>query len=211
MSYVFERALRGFGSTGWTGSIDPDTISPTDRPALCGGAKTTQAALKDLGYYTGAIDGIFGSGSIRAMALFNQANGLPAVSWPTPAWCAQLAKVYHARFDAPPPVLDQPVDPGQPQPIPGGSAVPVPIPPQPQPVDQGQPADPNAPVTPAEDPDTIWGLPKMVVYVGGALLVVGGIAAVVMMGGHEAAPALKPNRHRRYHRNGPQVPTLEFC
>ena len=39
--------------------------------------KTLQQRLKDLGYYTIKVDGIFGSGTQRAVRLFQQVNGLP--------------------------------------------------------------------------------------------------------------------------------------
>ena len=39
--------------------------------------KTLQQRLKDLGYYTIKVDGIFGSGTQRAVRLFQQINGLP--------------------------------------------------------------------------------------------------------------------------------------
>ena len=38
---------------------------------------TLQQRLKDLGYYTIKVDGIFGSGTERAVRLFQQVNGLP--------------------------------------------------------------------------------------------------------------------------------------
>ena len=40
------------------------------------GVKTMQQALKDLGYYTGSVDGSFGSGTQEAVKAFQQNNGL---------------------------------------------------------------------------------------------------------------------------------------
>ena len=41
-------------------------------------AKTVQRRLKDLGYYTGKLDGEFGKGSVDALKRFQKANGLTA-------------------------------------------------------------------------------------------------------------------------------------
>ena len=48
-------------------------------------AAIVQRRLADLGYYTGSIDGIWGSGSERALADFNRAINLSA----TPTWTRQ--------------------------------------------------------------------------------------------------------------------------
>ena len=41
-------------------------------------AKAVQQRLKELGYYTGKVDGEFGSGSVKALQAFQQQNGLEA-------------------------------------------------------------------------------------------------------------------------------------
>ena len=41
-------------------------------------AKMVQQRLKDLGYYTGTVDGSFGTGSVAALKVFQQTNGLTA-------------------------------------------------------------------------------------------------------------------------------------
>ena len=38
--------------------------------------KLVQQRLKDLGYYTGTVDGKFGSGSVAALKTFQTKNGL---------------------------------------------------------------------------------------------------------------------------------------
>ncbi len=41
-------------------------------------AKLVQSRLKELGYYTGKVDGKFGSGSVKALEAFQETNGLEA-------------------------------------------------------------------------------------------------------------------------------------
>ena len=43
-----------------------------------GEVKEVQRRLKNWGYYTGAVDGIFGSGTKKAVIYFQQKNGLKA-------------------------------------------------------------------------------------------------------------------------------------
>ena len=62
-------------------TIDP--AAPTPAPMLRHGAqgedvKALQARLQTLGYYSGAIDGQFGSGTREAVAWFQRCNGLDA-------------------------------------------------------------------------------------------------------------------------------------
>ena len=87
MSY----ALRGLG---WLmddyanlGLMDSDALTTK---ALCGNAKATQQALKDQGFYNGAVDGILGSGSVTAIKNFSIAAGIGSKSWPDAAFCAAL-------------------------------------------------------------------------------------------------------------------------
>ena len=40
--------------------------------------KTLQTALQNQGFYTGKIDGIFGSGTVKAVKAFQRKNGLKA-------------------------------------------------------------------------------------------------------------------------------------
>lgn len=121
-NYPFQPALAGLnyssvGATalGWAdpawaslGLMDPDQIQP-NKP-LCGGAKLVQQALKDQGAYAGAVDGIFGSGSVSAL------KKVTGASWPTPgAVCqkvkdAQTALVIAAYAAANPPPPDVPPD-----------------------------------------------------------------------------------------------------
>ncbi|MEG0996373.1 MAG: peptidoglycan-binding domain-containing protein, partial [Clostridia bacterium] len=39
---------------------------------------SVQTRLKDLGYYSGALDGVYGTGSIAAVKAFQQKNSLTA-------------------------------------------------------------------------------------------------------------------------------------
>lgn len=64
-------------------AVTPDPAAPTPEPVLRTGSrgedvKTLQARLQDLGYYTGEIDGQFGTGTQTAVIEFQRANGLEA-------------------------------------------------------------------------------------------------------------------------------------
>lgn len=63
--------------------VTPDPDRPTHPPTLKQGAEgeaiqQMQQRLADLGYYTGVIDGQFGSGTYAAVVLFQQQHGLEA-------------------------------------------------------------------------------------------------------------------------------------
>lgn len=62
-------------------TVDPNL--PTPEPVLRSGSMgeevvTLQSRLKELGYYTGEVDGQFGSGTKAAVTLFQQQHGLDA-------------------------------------------------------------------------------------------------------------------------------------
>jgi len=62
-------------------TVDPNL--PTPEPVLRNGSMgdevtTLQSRLKELGYYTGEVDGQFGSGTKAAVTLFQQQHGLDA-------------------------------------------------------------------------------------------------------------------------------------
>ena len=65
----------GVTSTGTVCKNDPNTLVRGDS-----GDKVSQlqAALKNLGYYSGTVDGNFGSGTERAVTAFQRASGLKA-------------------------------------------------------------------------------------------------------------------------------------
>ncbi len=80
------------GTPGWTGApaVTPTPTpaptptpspTPTENPSLRNGSsgdevRALQRALKDLGYYTGSVDGDFGEGTESAVRAFQKANGL---------------------------------------------------------------------------------------------------------------------------------------
>ncbi len=74
------------GSSGDTGAPDDPGSSGSsvipERPLRKGytgeDVKVVQLRLKELGYYTGAIDGVYGSGSVAAVTTFQAMNGLTA-------------------------------------------------------------------------------------------------------------------------------------
>lgn len=70
-------------STGSSSSSSSSSSSATPSRTLRKGytgedVKTVQTRLKELKYYSGSIDGVYGSGSIAAVKAFQKANGLTA-------------------------------------------------------------------------------------------------------------------------------------
>lgn len=70
--------LPAFGSVM---KVTPDPSAPTAEPVMRSGAMgdgvvKLQQRLKELGYYTGAVDGQFGPGTRTAVTAFQQRNGL---------------------------------------------------------------------------------------------------------------------------------------
>lgn len=111
------------------GLTDSDRINPTAK-ASCGDAKAVQGALKDQGFYSGAIDGILGKGSVSAIAAFSKAKGIGNISWPNPTFCAKLReeqqKLLVAEFERRnPPAPPQTQGGGQVAPVTGGGVTPV--------------------------------------------------------------------------------------
>lgn len=82
------------GDTGGNAPTSAPTTAPTNTPAPTNGSgysvptrtlrkgyqgedvKTVQSRLKELGYYTGSVDGKYGTGSMAAVKAFQAANGL---------------------------------------------------------------------------------------------------------------------------------------
>ena len=57
------------------------TVAPIDMPVISSGSRgdavtRLQARLKELGYYTGALDGICGNGTVSAIRAFQKKNGI---------------------------------------------------------------------------------------------------------------------------------------
>lgn len=73
----------GIGIAGiGVGTAEP-TATPTTEPALKKGATGSrvtalQEQLKQLGYYTGKVDGSYGDGTVKAVKAFQSRNGLTA-------------------------------------------------------------------------------------------------------------------------------------
>ena len=63
---------------------------------------TLQTALKDLGYYTKAVDGIYGSGTVAAVRAFQAASGLKADGIAGPKTMAKLNEGGGARAETQP-------------------------------------------------------------------------------------------------------------
>ena len=72
-------ALNGGGSSSSSSSSSSGSSLKTCSPGDKGDAvKTLQRKLKDLGYYSGSIDGDYGNGTKSAVKAFQKANGLTA-------------------------------------------------------------------------------------------------------------------------------------
>ena len=63
-----------YSSTVVANCYYPDTLSVGDSKAV----KVTEQQLKTLGYYSGSVDGDYGSGTTAAVTAFQQANDLTA-------------------------------------------------------------------------------------------------------------------------------------
>jgi peptidoglycan hydrolase-like protein with peptidoglycan-binding domain len=62
-------------------AVAPPPPPPSAKPAFALGSDSVrilQARLRQLGFYTGAVDGVWGGGSLSAFEAFQQAHGLPA-------------------------------------------------------------------------------------------------------------------------------------
>ncbi|MBE5802261.1 MAG: peptidoglycan-binding protein [Clostridiales bacterium] len=69
----------GSSSSGSSSSSGTSGLNRTLRNGYTGSdVLTVQTRLKELGYYTGSLDGVYGSGSIAAVKNFQQRNGLTA-------------------------------------------------------------------------------------------------------------------------------------
>ena len=63
--------------------VTPDPSLPTPEPVLRSGSRgedvsNVQSRLKNLGYYTGEVDGQYGAGTKEAVSVFQRQNGLDA-------------------------------------------------------------------------------------------------------------------------------------
>ena len=63
--------------------VTPDPSLPTAEPVLRSGSRgedvtNVQSRLKNLGYYTGEVDGQYGAGTKEAVTVFQRQNGLDA-------------------------------------------------------------------------------------------------------------------------------------
>jgi N-acetylmuramoyl-L-alanine amidase len=81
ISLSIATAIAGTGIVFASESIPPDSSGAIIRPTLKVGSKGTavselQAALKLLGYYSGAVDGVYGKTTASAVSKFQQAAGL---------------------------------------------------------------------------------------------------------------------------------------
>ncbi len=72
------QTLRAMGISSTTSSSDKVTSIPIKYGARGNDVKTVQSKLKTWGYYDGAVDGIFGSGTKKAVTSFQKRNGLTA-------------------------------------------------------------------------------------------------------------------------------------
>lgn len=67
------------GSSSSSSSSSSGSLTRTLRKGYTGDdVRTVQQKLKELGYYTGSVDGVYGSGSIAAVKAFQKNNGLTA-------------------------------------------------------------------------------------------------------------------------------------
>lgn len=103
-------AVRGFGQ--------PPGGSATKLPWCGTGIKPLQTMLKDLGYYSGRIDGDAGPGTTNAIVAAQRQFGLPTGAI-TKAFCGKLVSAWNAKMEAP---ATAPPAPGAPSNGEGGFA-----------------------------------------------------------------------------------------
>ena len=82
IEYEVSRLSSGSSSSGSSSSSSSSSSSGYTRTLRKGytgeDVKSVQTRLKALGYYTGSIDGVYGTGSIEAVKAFQKKNGLTA-------------------------------------------------------------------------------------------------------------------------------------
>jgi peptidoglycan hydrolase-like protein with peptidoglycan-binding domain len=105
---------------------EPGAPAPSGDPAL---VRDVQAALRDLGFYSGPVDGLGGGGTEAAVRAFEAANGLPSTGAVTASLLARAltAPPRQAAEPSPKPVataaLSVQAPPARPDPAgPGGAA-----------------------------------------------------------------------------------------
>lgn len=77
LELLYKKADGTSSSSGSSGSGTSSGLTRTLRRGYTGDdVVTVQQRLKELGYYTGSIDGVYGSGSIAAATAFQKNNGL---------------------------------------------------------------------------------------------------------------------------------------
>ena len=77
LELLYKKADGTSSSSGSSGSGTSSGLTRTLRRGYTGDdVITVQQRLKELGYYTGSIDGVYGSGSIAAATAFQKNNGL---------------------------------------------------------------------------------------------------------------------------------------
>jgi peptidoglycan hydrolase-like protein with peptidoglycan-binding domain len=160
-----------FSMGSMTGAIaSPPLVAQVDataRPILQTGSEGAQvselqAILQLLGYYNGAIDGLYQSGTADAVAAFQQAVGLPADGIVGPVTWGRLLPAAAAET-ATPPVTQPTPTPRSPSPAP--SPTPISNPSRPSPTPQPTTPSPSPersqPPRPASPPTTNVELPVL--------------------------------------------------
>jgi hypothetical protein len=191
-----------------------------DNSGTCGDAFAVQQMLKDLGFYGAAIDGMFGTGTFKAIRLFAEANGVPYVSGTFPktdvcqalinAWQAQMAPAAPA---APPPAAAPPPTTVAPKPAPSLISM-IQLAPALQRIRLTRPTTTTRAAALAPAPtgtmDRIkrwWGSASTVqklAVVGGGVAIVGGVLYLIM-------PKTATANPRRRRKHGPRYAKLCVC
>lgn len=169
-----------YGAFGVTASVPWEfgtaNVDSSRAYAYCGSKYGIQTMLRDLGFYTGVVDGKIGPASQRAILSFAKARGISLVGGMTPAYCEALITAWKAKMQPPPKPRPEPTPEPTPEPAPTEH---VELPPE-----NGEPP----PTPPTKKPGLSTGA-KVAIGVGAAVVLAGVLYMVLKKPGYKSNPA----------------------
>lgn len=95
--------LRGYQGFGLNVPGPRGPIIASDAPPYCGSKEALQQMLKDLGFYTDTVDGVYGDNTRNAVVDYRRAKGQPIYGNITKTFCEELMTDWQAKMNAAPP------------------------------------------------------------------------------------------------------------